>query len=97
MNTYQTKLIKEHSELVGRIDRLQLWIYGEGQHRDDKIEYANKAIQLAAMKKYEEALRARIENTGIVFEQGQYFERVTPESEPVSTSTGSDNDIDNGK
>ena len=28
------------------------------------------------MKKYEEALRARLENTSIVFENGQYFERV---------------------
>ena len=28
------------------------------------------------MKKYEEALRARLENQGVFFENSQYFERV---------------------
>ena len=28
------------------------------------------------MKKYEEALRARLENQGIFFENGQYFDKV---------------------
>lgn len=97
MNNYQKDLIEEHSNLVVRIQKLHDWIYSAKPIKDDKIEFANKCIQLAAMKKYEEALRARIENIGITFENGNYFERVasiTSTIIPPITTTGSDYDVD---
>ena len=60
MNNYQKALVEEHSNLVVRIQKLHDWIYSDKPIKDDKVEFANKCIQLAAMKKYEEALRARI-------------------------------------
>ena len=48
-------------------------------------------------EKYEEALRARIENIGITFENGNYFERIasiTSTIIPPITTTGSDYDVD---
>ena len=97
MNNYQKALVEEHSNLVVRIQKLHDWIYSDKPIKDDKVEFANKCIQLAAMKKYEEALRARLENAGIVFENGEYFERVasiTSTIIPPITTTGSDYDID---
>ena len=76
MNNYQKDLIEEHSNLVVRIKVLHNNVYGSAYDVDNKVEFANKCIQLAAMKKYEEALRARIENTGIMFNNGEYLERV---------------------
>lgn len=76
MEKYQKRMIEEHSELVIRIQKLHNWVYSDKSNTDNKVEFANKCIQLAAMKKYEEALRARFENAGIVFENGKYFERV---------------------
>lgn len=77
MKKYQKRMIKEHSELVVRIQNLHNWIYSDKSELDDKVEFANKCIQLAAMKKYEEALRARFENAGIIFENGEYFEHLS--------------------
>lgn len=88
MNNYQKDLIEEHSKLVVHINNLHNFIYSDRSEIDDKIEFANKCIQLAAMKKYEEALRARIENAGITFENGNYFERI------ASITSGSDYDVD---
>lgn len=76
MENYQKEMIKEHGDLVIRIQKLHNWVYSDKSSVDNKVEFANKCIQLAAMKKYEEALRARFENAGIVFENGVYFERV---------------------
>ena len=76
MEKYQKRMIEEHTDLVIRIQKLHNWIYSDKSDADNKVEFANKCIQLAAMKKYEEALRARFENAGIVFENGVYFERV---------------------
>ena len=70
------RMIEEHSQLVVRIQNLHEYIYSDKSDKDNKIEFANKSIQLAAMKKYEEALRARLENQGIFFENGQYFDKV---------------------
>lgn len=94
MNTYQKKLIAEHAELAGRITRLDTWIYGENSKQDNKGEFANKCIQLKGMRIYEEALRARLVNAGIVFEEGQYFEKVAHIEE--NTPCGSDFDVDCG-
>ena len=76
MENYQKRLIEEHSQLVVRIKKLHNYVYSDKSNVDNKVEFANKCIQLAAMKKYEEALRARFENAGIVFENGEYFEHV---------------------
>ena len=97
MTDYQKEMIEEHSGLVVRIQKLHDWIYSDKPIKDDKVEFANKCIQLAAMKKYEEALRARLENADIVFENGEYFERVasiTSTIIPPITTTGSDYDVD---
>lgn len=100
MENYQKRLIEEHSQLVVRIEKLHDWIYSDKSNKDDKIEFANKCIQLTAMKKYEEALCARLENVNIVFENGQYFERVASISSVIvppvisNDSAGSDFDID---
>ena len=93
MNNYQKALVEEHSNLVVRIQKLHDWIYSDKPIKDDKVEFANKCIQLAAMKKYEEALRARMENADITFENGHYFERVASIS-PVVDTTMSDADSD---
>lgn len=77
MENYQKEMIEEHSGLVVRIQSLHNYVYSDQSNADNKVEFANKCIQLAAMKKYEEALRARIENAGIVFENGEYFEHIS--------------------
>lgn len=76
MEQYQKEMIKEHGDLIIRIQNLHNYIYSDRSNADSKVEFANKCIQLSAMKKYEEALLARIENEGFVFENGQYFKRV---------------------
>ena len=71
-------MIEEHSQLVVRVTKLHEYVYSDKSDKDDKVEFANKCIQLSAMKKYEEALRARLENVGIVFNsgEGKYFEEL---------------------
>lgn len=97
MKDYQKRMIEEHCELVVRIQKLHDYIYSDKSNADNKVEFANKCIQLAAMKKYEEALRARMENAGITFENGNYFERISSITStiiPPIATTGSDYDID---
>ena len=93
MEKYQKRMIEEHSGLVVRIQKLHDYIYSDKSNEDNKVEFANKCIQLAAMKKYEEALRARLENAGIVFENGEYFEHVAAikVNKPEPTTTAGDN------
>ena len=99
MEKYQKEMIEEHSGLVVRIQKLHDYIYSDKSNADNKVEFANKCIQLAAMKKYEEALRARLENAGIVFENGEYFEHVAviKVNKPESTTAGAsgNNDVEN--
>ena len=87
MENYQKRMIEEHCELVVRIQKLHDYIYSDKSNADNKVEFANKCIQLAAMKKYEEALRARLENQGVFFENGQYFERVAEIKATLATET----------
>lgn len=93
MENYQKKLIEEHSQLVVRIQKLHNYVYSDKSNADNKVEFANKCIQLAAMKKYEEALRARFENAGIVFENGEYFEHVAS----IKADVPEDNNGKNGE
>lgn len=69
-------MIDEHSQLIINISNLHEYVYSDKSNNDDKVEFANKCIQLAAMKKYEEALRARLENQGVFFENNQYFKHI---------------------
>ena len=97
MKDYQKRMTEEHCELVVRIQKLHDYIYSDKSNADNKVEFANKCIQLAAMKKYEEALRARLENAGIVFENGEYFERVASINPVIATvmpDAGNDYDAD---
>lgn len=97
MNAYQKALVEEHSNLVIRTQTLHDYVYSDASNSDHRVEFANKCIQLAAMKKYEEALRARMENADITFENGHYFERVASISPVIDTAmpdAGSDRDND---
>ena len=82
MLDFVKRMVDEHSQLVIRIQKLHEYIYSDKSDKDNKVEFANKCIQLSAMKKYEEALRARLENQGVFFENSQYFERVAQISVP---------------
>lgn len=86
MLDFVQRMVEEHSQLVVRTQALHEYIYSDKSDNDNKVEFANKCIQLSAMKKYEEALRARLENQSVFFENGQYFERVA-EIKPSSTTT----------
>ena len=93
MEQYQKEMIEEHSGLVVRIQNLHNYVYSDQSNADNKVEFANKCIQLAAMKKYEEALRARIENAGIVFQNGEYFEHVAS----IKVKAPENNNEENGE
>ena len=93
MENYQKEMIAEHSGLVIRINKLHDYIYSDQSNADDKVEFANKCIQLAAMKKYEEALRARFVNAGIIFENGEYFEHVAS----IKANVSENNNKESGK
>lgn len=69
------EMVNEHSDLVVRIAKLNDYIYSDKSNNDNKIEFANKCIQLSAMKKYEEALRARLENQNVIFDGASYFDK----------------------
>ena len=87
MLDFVKRMIKEHSQLIVSIKNLNEYIYSDESNKDDKVEFANKCLQLSAMKKYEEALRARLENQGVFFENGQYFERVAEIKATLATET----------
>lgn len=70
------RMVEEHIALVEKITKLNDFVYSEKSDKVDKIEFANCAIQLAAMKKYAEALEARLFNVGVIYEDGSYLERV---------------------
>ena len=95
MIDFVKRMVDEHSQLVIRIQKLHEYIYSDKSNTDNKVEFANKCIQLSAMKKYEEALRARLENQSIFFENGQYFERVA-EIKPSSTTANQEERQNNG-
>ena len=100
MLDFVKRMVDEHSQLFIRIQKLHEYIYSDKSDKENKVEFANKCIQLAAMKKYEEALRARFENAGIVFENGEYFERVaaiTPVFCDYNTDSDSNADAENKK
>ena len=94
MLDFVKRMVDEHSQLVVRTQKLNEYVYSDKSNKDDKVEFANKCLQLSAMKKYEEVLRARLENQGIFFENGQYFERIGCIN-ITSTESSEDNNNDN--
>lgn len=76
MEAFVQRMVEEHAQLVTRVQSLNDYVYSDASDKDNKVEFANKCIQLAAMKKYEEALRARLENQNVVYTDGTYFEKV---------------------
>lgn len=87
MVDFVKRMVDEHSQLIVRIQALHEYIYSDKSNTDNNVEFANKCIQLTAMKKYEEVLRARLENQGIFFENGQYFELVAEIKTASTTET----------
>lgn len=94
MKDFVKRMVEEHAQLVVRIEKLHNYVYTEKSDNDDKVEFANKCIQLSAMKKYEEALRARLENQNVIFDEGQYFEKVG-EIKKVLVDNSENNSEDN--
>ena len=97
MVDFVKRMVDEHSQLVIRIQKLHEYIYSDKSDKDNKVEFANKCIQLSAMKKYEEALRARLENQGIFFENGQYFDKVAEIKPTVTPATPEEGQNDGTK
>lgn len=96
MVDFINRMIEEHSQLVVRTQKLHDYIYSDKSNKDDKVEFANKCIQLSAMKKYEEALRARLENQGIFFENDQYYKHIGGIN-PVPINSECSNNKDNNE
>ena len=95
MEKHIKQMLEEHAQLVKRIEKLHNYVYSNKSDDDDKVEFANKCIQLAAMKKYEEALNTRLSNAGVTFEEGSYFEKVAEIKEEVPMPEfGNDYDLD---
>lgn len=97
MIDFVKRMVDEHSQLVIRIQKLHEYIYSDKSDKDNKVEFANKCIQLSAMKKYEEALRARLENQGIFFENGQYFDKVAEIKSTFTPATPEEDQNDGTK
>ena len=97
MRDFVKRMIDEHSQLVVRIQKLHEYIYSDRSNNDNKVEFANKCIQLSAMKKYEEALRARLENRSVFFENGEYFERMANIKDAVALATSEEGQNDGGE
>ena len=91
MEKHVKRMVKEHSRLVVRINKLDNFLYGNGGlnvHTDIKnnqtqedlfrnmVEFANKAIQLRSMKTYLLTLECRLNNAGVFYENNEYFEKV---------------------
>ena len=91
MKDFVERMIKEHADLIIKIDKLNAFMYDNNGHnpltdiKNNKTqediyrnmsEYGNMCIQLRAMKTYAHALECRLNNNGIYFENGEYLERV---------------------
>ena len=72
MEAFVERMIEEHAQLVTRIQNLESYIHSDNE--DDRIEFANKCVQLRGMQIYENALYARLVNQGITFDGEDYHE-----------------------
>ena len=95
MKDYTARMIKEHSDLIIKIEKLDNFLYGNNGlniHTDIKnnqtqydlfrnmSEYANKCMQLMNMRNYLHALECRLNNEGIFFEIGEIVRTPVHES-----------------
>ena len=76
MEMYVKRMIKEHSQLYVRLEKLNNFIYNQDTSHINKADFANMCMQLAAMRQYEKCLIARLNNAGSSFENGAYHECV---------------------
>jgi len=88
MKEFVKRMIAEHKELTERIDKLDAYVFSKESDNEEKIDFANMCIQLSAMKKYAEALGARLYNQGIRFNGDEYLEVIEDHT------FGSDYDVD---
>lgn len=92
MEAFVKRMIDEHVNLVVKLTKLENYIYSDKSDKDDKVEFANKCMQLNGMRLYEKALAARLENQNIYFENGSYFEKLGEIKEEITTIEGDDSD-----
>ena len=101
MKDFVKRMIEEHAALLVKIDKLNDYIYSDKSNADDTFEFANKCIQLSAMRTYETALRARLINQNIaILDDGSYFEKIaqiceTPDAEPQHDEQENNNEQSN--
>ena len=86
MEAFVRRMIDEHLELTARVRNLEKFVYSDESSKVNRAEFANMCIQLKGMRIYEEALAARLINQGVVFENGQYFEKLTTTNSETATS-----------
>lgn len=91
MEKYIAKMIEEHAQLTERLRKLEDYIYGQNGRDDDKIEFANKCVQLRGMRVYHDALSARLDNAGIYFDGEKYVERIVSMKEVLNNPIPKDN------
>jgi len=93
MEMYVKRMIKEHSQLYVRLEKLHNFIYNEDTSVVNKADFANMCIQLAAMRQYEKCLIARLNNAGISFKNGAYHECVAV----IDTTQSEEDNQEDGK
>lgn len=91
MKEHVKRMVQEHSELIVKIEKLDNFLYGNcglnihtdiknNQTQDDLFrnmtEFANKCIQLSSMRTYLKALECRLNNEGVYYDNGEYFESI---------------------
>lgn len=86
MKDFVKRMVEEHSQLVVRIDALEKFLYSDKSDVVAKADFGNMCIQLKAMRMYAEALGARLVNQNVVFENGQYFEKVARINKPIDAN-----------
>ena len=95
MKDFVKRMIEEHAQLITRTQALHNYVYSDKSNEDNKFEFANKCIQLSAMKKYEEALRARLINQGIeITDDGEYYEKVANIVSVTVSNNEPENNVD---
>lgn len=97
MEAFVKRMIDEHVNLVVKLTKLENYVYSDKSDKDDKIEFANKCMQLNGMRLYEKALAARLENQNIYFENGSYFEKLGEIKEEIPTDIEPDDPNDSEK
>ena len=97
MTELKQVLMEEHAGLFIKINELHADVYG-ANNTDNKADFANKAIQLRAMRTYEDCLRARLKNQGIDFDGTRYLNTVgiIKESSPIIVGFTFKDHADNG-